>query len=139
MAFNFYTEDIDLPNIDFEQIKSWLQDVIGNHMKSVGNITYVFCSDNYILNINKQFLNHDYFTDIISFNYSTQRLISGDLFVSLDTVKSNSELFGSDFNIELSRVIVHGVLHLLGWDDKTDEERIVMREKENYWLSKLTK
>ncbi len=139
MAFNFYTEDIDLPNIDFEQIKSWLQDVIGDHMKSVGNITYVFCSDNYILNINKQFLNHDYFTDIISFNYSTQRLISGDLFVSLDTVKSNSELFGSDFNIELSRVIVHGVLHLLGWDDKTDEERIVMREKENYWLSKLTK
>ena len=139
MAFNFYTEDIDLPNIDFELIKSWLQDVIGNHMKSVGNITYVFCSDNYILNINKQFLNHDYYTDIISFNYSTQRLISGDLFVSLDTVKSNSELFGSDFNIELSRVIVHGVLHLLGWDDKTDEERIVMREKENYWLSKLTK
>lgn len=139
MAFNFYTEDIDLPNIDFEQIKSWLQNVIGNHLKSVGNITYVFCSDNYILSINKQFLNHDYYTDIISFNYSSQRLISGDLFVSLDTVKSNSELFGSDFNIELSRVIVHGVLHLLGWDDKTDEERIVMREKENYWLSKLTK
>lgn len=138
MAINFYSEDIDLPNIDFEQIKSWLHDVIGNHLKSVGNITYVFCSDNYILSINKQFLNHDYYTDIISFNYSSQRLISGDLFVSLDTVKSNSELFGSDFNIELSRVIVHGVLHLLGWDDKTDEERIVMREKENYWLRKLS-
>jgi probable rRNA maturation factor len=134
---NFYNEDVDLPLCDFDIISNWLINAIESKYKSAGTINIIFCSDNYILKINNQFLNHDYFTDIITFNYSSSKTISGDLFISLDTVKSNSMLFNQNFNNELHRVIVHGVLHLLGYDDQTDLQKNEIRNQEDFWLSKL--
>ena len=134
MAICFYNEDVDLPELNYEIIQAWLGEVIFSYSKLPGKISVIFCSDNYILKINRDFLKHDYFTDIITFNYSTKKSISGDLFISLDTVNSNAVFFKS--NSELLRVIVHGVLHLLGLDDKLDEEILLMRDSENYWLEK---
>lgn len=135
MAINFFNQDVDLPALDYQVVENWLRIVIASGEKLVGNISVVFCSDNYILQINKQFLNHDYFTDIITFNYSSKKVISGDLFISVDTVKSNSLIFNS--SLELLRVIVHGILHLLGYDDKLESDKIVMRESEDFWLEKF--
>jgi rRNA maturation RNase YbeY len=134
VAINFFNEDVDLPELDYEVIDSWLRDVIASSSKTTGNLSIIFCSDKYLIEINKQFLDHDYFTDIISFNYSSKKVISGDLFISVDTVNSNSLLFNS--NLELLRVIVHGVLHLLGFDDKLDNDKILMRDSEDFWLEK---
>ena len=100
-----------------------------------GDISIIFCSDNYILDINQRFLQHDYFTDIITFDYSEGRRISGDLFISVDSVRENAVEYGTEFSDELHRVIVHGILHLIGYDDHTDEEIKEMRAKENYYLS----
>jgi rRNA maturation RNase YbeY len=135
VAINFFNEDVDLPELDYEVIEFWLRDVIASSSKIPGNLSIIFCSDKYLIEINKQFLNHDYFTDIITFNYSSKKVISGDLFISVDTVNSNSLLFKS--NLELPRVIVHGVLHLLGFDDKNDDDKIIMRDSENIWLEKF--
>ena len=102
---------------------------------TLGDISIIFCSDNYILDINQRFLQHDYFTDIITFDYSEGRRISGDLFISVDSVRENAVEYGTEFSDELHRVIVHGILHLIGYDDHTDEEIKEMRAKENYYLS----
>ena len=100
-----------------------------------GSINIIFCSDNYILDVNQRYLNHDYFTDIISFDYCEGNVISGDLFISIDTVRDNAEFYKADsFDNELQRVMVHGVLHLIGYDDHTPEDQALMREKENYYL-----
>lgn len=133
--FNF--EEIDELNIDLEKIENWITRVIKNNKKNVGEITYIFCSDEYLLDINKQYLNHDYFTDIITFNYCEDKIISGDLFISVDTVLDNSKSFGVDFLTELQRVIIHGVLHLIGFDDKTDEDQEEMTRQENLSLELL--
>ena len=100
----------------------------------MGEINYIFCSDPYLLEINKQYLGHDYFTDILTFDYSQKPVVSGDLFISIDTVRENAEYYGATFEEELHRVIVHGLLHLIGYDDHTPEEQKTMREKENYYL-----
>lgn len=137
MSVEFQTEDIEFPSLAYHTVKRWLIEVIQIHQKDAGNIIVNFCSDNYILEVNRQFLNHDYFTDIITFNYSTSKKVSGDLLISLDTVQTNSALFKTSFQRELLRVIVHGVLHLLGFDDKTPEEQKIMRAKEDYCLNLL--
>ena len=137
MNIEFQTEDIELPQLSYSIVKQWLNEVVGLHHKETGNITVNFCSDDYILQVNEQFLNHQYYTDIITFNYSTSKKISGDLLISLDTVQSNSSLFDTSFQSELLRVIVHGVLHLLGFDDKSLEEQKIMRSKEDYCLNLL--
>lgn len=120
-------------------IKSWIKQVIEKEDKKLGNISYVFCNDEQELEINKQFLNHNFFTDIITFDYVEKNVISGDIFISIDCVKENSKTFETDFNAELFRVIIHGVLHLLGHDDKTTEEKSIMREKENECLKMINK
>ncbi|ASB49062.1 rRNA maturation RNase YbeY [Alkalitalea saponilacus] len=137
MDIHFFNEDVDLPQLNYNQISVWLKEVIESYLKSCGSISVIFCNDDYILNINKQFLDHDYYTDIITFNYSSPKVISGDLFISLDTVKSNSEIYHTEFLHELCRVIVHGILHLLGQDDKTDVQSNEMRKNEDFWLDKL--
>lgn len=137
MSVDFQNEDVELPSLEYGILKRWLIEVIQIHQKQAGNILVNFCSDNYILEVNRQFLKHDYFTDIITFNYSSSKKISGDLLISLDTVQTNSALFKTSFQRELLRVIVHGVLHLLGFDDKTPEEQIIMRSKEDYCLNLL--
>ena len=134
----FFSEDTSLPQLDFPIISKWLNEIIEAKLKSCGSLSIVFCSDEYLLNINQQYLNHDYYTDIITFNYSSKRVISGDLFISIDTVLSNSEVFNVNFSQELVRVIFHGVLHLLGWEDHSEAEKVEMRNLEHYWLKKFS-
>ena len=113
----------------------WLRLVAESEIRRIGDITIIFCSDNYILDVNQKFLQHDYFTDIITFDYCEGDKLSGDLFISIDTVKENALEYGTDFSEELNRVIVHGVLHLIGYDDHSEEDIEQMRRKENYYLS----
>jgi rRNA maturation RNase YbeY len=120
-------------------IKSWIKDIIQQNKKELGDINYIFCSDEKILEINKEFLKHDYYTDIISFDYCQNNMISGDIFISIDTVKSNSIKYKTEFTEELHRVIIHGVLHFLGFKDKTKADAEKMREAENKALIRLNK
>ena len=113
----------------------WLKMVAGSDMRRLGAINIIFCSDNYILDVNMKYLQHDYFTDIITFDYCEGDRLCGDLFISVDSVRENASFYGTEFEEELNRVIVHGVLHLIGYDDHTEEEIAVMRAKENYYLS----
>lgn len=120
-------------------IKSWIKDIIQLNKKELGDINYIFCSDEKILEINKEFLKHDYYTDIISFDYCEETKINGDIFISIDTVKSNSIKYKTEFTEELHRVIIHGVLHFLGFKDKTKTDAEKMREAENKALIRLNK
>lgn len=113
----------------------WLRLVAESEIRRIGDINIIFCSDNYILDINQKYLQHDYFTDIITFNYNDGDKLSGDLFISVDTIKENAIEYDTEFHDELNRVMVHGLLHLIGYDDQTEEDIKLMREKENYYLS----
>jgi rRNA maturation RNase YbeY len=126
-------EQNDLVNVSF--LQSWFLSVIQRFNKQQGDITIVFCSDPYILEMNRSHLNHDYYTDIITFDYCEGDLVSGDLFISLDTVSSNSIELGTSFIDEIHRVCVHGLLHLLGFNDKTAEDEKEMRRQEDIMLS----
>jgi rRNA maturation RNase YbeY len=132
ISFSTYDIDYHLPNT--EKITDWITEVIENKGFKVGEINYLLCSDDYILESNKKFLSHNYLTDIITFDYSTKRKISGDVLISIPTVSVNAERFGVAFYSELLRVIIHGVLHLMGYDDHTDEEKQSMRNAENIAL-----
>ena len=116
-------------------LKKHIISLINNELKKTGSITIVFCSDIYLLEMNKKYLEHDYFTDIITFDYVENDVISGDLFISVDRVKDNAEKFNATFLNELMRVVFHGVLHLAGYKDKTTPDQQLMREKENFYLS----
>jgi len=129
------TEDIT----EINQNKKWLNQVISNEAKREGDITYIFCDDDYLLEKNIRFLNHNTLTDVITFDYCEEKSVSGDIFISIERVKENSEIFKVDFLTELNRVMVHGLLHLLGYKDKTEKESNLMRKKENYYLSKYGK
>ena len=118
MAIAYYAEEVKLPAIKKKAVGDWIRKVASLYGKRTGDISYIFCSDEKILEVNKQYLQHDYYTDIISFDYTEGTKISGDLFISLDTVKSNSENFGTDYTEELHRIIIHGILHLCGINDK---------------------
>lgn len=120
-------------------LENWLVAVAKSNGKSIANIQYNFCSDEEILNINKTFLKHDYYTDIITFDYSQNNDLEAEIFISIDTVRSNSDLFHVKPTEELHRVIVHGLLHLIGFADKTKSQAQVMREQENKWLLQLNK
>ena len=112
----------------------WLKIMAESESRKLGNINIIFCSDPYILDINKKYLKHNYYTDIITFDYCEGQVLSGDLFISVDTVRANADFYKTDFSEELSRVIIHGVLHLAGYDDQTDEQKAQMRSKEDYYL-----
>ena len=112
----------------------WLKMVAGSEMRRLGAINIIFCSDNYILDVNMKYLQHDYFTDIITFDYCEGDVLSGDLFISIDSVRENALFYGTEFADELNRVMVHGLLHLIGYDDHTEEDIAVMRQKENYYI-----
>jgi rRNA maturation RNase YbeY len=131
MAINYYAEDIKLPPIKKKIVNAWIKEVIGLFEKKTGDISYIFFPDEKILEINKQYLNHDYYTDIITFDYAEKDRISGDIFISLDTVKSNSEKYNTLYMEELHRTIIHGILHLCGIDDKGPGEREIMENYEN--------
>ena len=113
----------------------WLKMVVESEVKRLGDLSIIFCSDPYILDINQRYLQHDYFTDIITFDYCEGKVLSGDLFISIDTVRENAAEYGASFEEELNRVMVHGLLHLIGYDDHTPAEQQEMRGKEDYYLS----
>lgn len=129
--------NVTLPRLNEAVVRDWIDRVAQNLGKRVGRLTYVFCDDEYILKTNRDFLGHDYYTDIITFDYSNARRIAGDMVISLDTVRSNAEQLGADYHNELLRVIVHGVLHLCGINDKGPGEREVMEGYENEALAIL--
>lgn len=137
IEIEFFFEDITAFEIENEFASKQIKQLIEAENKETGDISVIFCSDEYLLKMNKTHLNHDYYTDIITFNYVDENLISGDLFISIDRVKENAVKFEVSFYEELYRVILHGILHLVGYNDKTDDEKKVMREKENYYLSKI--
>jgi len=132
----FHFEDIVIPDFNPEFFRLWILSVVKKHKKQIGDLNYIFCSDKYILNINKQHLSHDYFTDIITFNYNENDTISGDIFISYDTIKSNAiEYSNGDINEEMDRVIIHGVLHLIGFNDKTKKQQNEMTKQEDLALT----
>ncbi|QGY44237.1 rRNA maturation RNase YbeY [Maribellus comscasis] len=136
-SIQFFFEDIHPLKLRKNQLTGYVNSLILSELKSVGDISLIFCSDNYLLEVNKKYLNHDYYTDIVTFDYVEDSVISGDLFISLDRVRENAETFQSKFVVELYRVVFHGVLHLVGYNDKTEAEQFEMRQKENYYLSEV--
>ena len=129
---------IALPNIDQTTVTEWIGRVAESHQRVVGDINYVFCNDEEILDVNRRYLQHDYYTDIITFDYVRGNVLSGDLYISLDTVRSNAELLGKPYDEELHRVLVHGVLHLVGINDKGPGERELMEAAEDAALALRT-
>ena len=130
--------DTKMPDISHRETTAWVRAVAASYGKRVGEVAYVFCNDEKILEVNRQYLKHDYYTDIITFDYCEGDLLSGDLFISLDTVRSNAELFGKTYEEELHRVIIHDILHLAGINDKGPGEREIMEAAENKALALLS-
>ena len=133
----FIVEDTEMPALDERKVSRWIRAVAADYGFTVGNIHYIFCSDERELEVNREFLGHDYYTDVITFDYSTASTLNGDIFISLDTVRSNAEMVGASFEQELHRIIIHGVLHLTGQGDKTPETKIEMTAREEKALAKL--
>ena len=130
----YYCEDISFNLKEKALNNKWLRTVAASELRKLGDINIIFCSDNYILDVNMKYLQHDYFTDIITFDYCEKNILSGDLFISVDSVRENALFYGTEFTDELNRVMVHGILHLVGYDDHTEDEIKTMRSKENYYL-----
>ncbi len=128
-------EDVDTVSFEHSSILDWYSNVANQEEKVLGDLTIIFCSDDYLLEVNREHLDHDYYTDIITFDYSIFPIVSGDLFISVDRVKENAIDFNVSFEHELHRVIIHGFLHLCGYFDKTNEDELLMRSKENQALS----
>ncbi|MBQ8593896.1 MAG: rRNA maturation RNase YbeY [Bacteroidaceae bacterium] len=128
---------VKMPHIGRRQTTAWIRRVAEAYGMKVGDIAYIFCDDAKILEVNKEYLKHDYYTDIITFDYTEDNVISGDIFISLDTVKSNAEQLECDYQRELHRVIIHGILHLCGIEDKTPDARKVMEAAEDKALDML--
>lgn len=131
----YFTEDIKFEFKDKFSNNRWLRLVASSEVKKLGDINIIFCSDNYILDVNMKYLQHDYFTDIITFDYCEGNVLNGDLFISVDSVRENASYYGTEFPDELNRVMVHGILHLIGYDDHSEDDIKVMRSKEDYYLS----
>lgn len=137
MAVTYQTDGVKMPSIKKRETTDWIKRVAAKYGRKVGDIAYIFCSDEKILEVNREYLQHDYYTDIITFDYCEDNIISGDLFISLDTVKTNSEEFKTDYNEELHRTIIHGILHLCGINDKGPGEREIMEKAENEALAMI--
>ena len=132
---SYQNEGTKMPNIKKRETTAWIRRVAATYNKKVGDVGYIFCDDERILEVNREYLQHDYYTDIITFDYTEGDTISGDLFISLDTVKTNSEQFGTPYDEELHRTIIHGILHLCGINDKGPGEREIMEAAENRALA----
>lgn len=137
MSITYNSENISFPDIDRNTVTAWIKQVAAKYGKKCDEIGYIFCDDERILEVNRAFLQHDYYTDIITFDYCVGNIISGDIFISVDTVRSNALQLGVDYDTELYRVIIHGILHLCGIDDKGPGEREIMEQCENEALTML--
>lgn len=130
---HFFFENIeDIPLTD--RVKSWLEELILKEKHKVGTINYIFCDDDYLLKVNRDFLQHDYYTDVITFDYVKGNTVSADIFVSLPRISENAKTHSEDVETELQRVLAHGLLHLCGYKDKSEEDLLEMRDKEDYYL-----
>lgn len=136
---NYFFEDTNFKFNKRRATSKWLKSAIALENKKLGDISIIYCSDDYLLEINKQYLSHDYYTDVITFNYCEGDLISGDIFISVDTIKANAEEYGASFDNELCRVMVHGILHLIGYDDDCEYNQLIMRQKEDFYLERYDK
>lgn len=134
---NYFFENIDTRNIH-PDITAWLENLIITEDKKPGDISYIFCDDDYLLKVNQDYLDHDYYTDVITFDYVKGKTISGDIFVSLPRILENADLLSQDFEREFRRVLAHGVLHLCGYKDKSVADAREMREKEEFYLAKFS-
>lgn len=138
MAIRFHSEDTGFDIRGHKRaVGAWIRAAAAEEGFGVGEIDVIFCSDPYLLEINRRYLQHDYYTDIITFDYCEGNSLSGDLFISVDTVRSNAQRYGAMFHVELLRVIIHGIMHLAGYKDKSDPDATLMRERENHYLDKL--
>ena len=133
ISFQYISENLE----EVKENKKWIEGIVLSENKSLGNIVFVFCNDQFLLEKNIKYLNHNTLTDVISFDYSTKNKIHGDILISVERVKENARLYNQKFSTELNRVMAHGLLHLLGYKDKSEADAKIMRSKENYYLSKL--
>lgn len=133
---NYFFENIESRAIQ-SSTSEWLENLIITENKKLGDINYIFCDDDYLLQVNRDYLDHDYYTDIITFDYVKGKTISGDIFVSLPRILDNASTLSQDFDQEFNRVLAHGILHLCGYKDKTEEEQIQMREKEDFYINQF--
>ena len=136
---NYFFEDTNFKFNKRRVTSKWLKGAIELENKRLGDISIIFCSDDYLLEINKQYLSHDYYTDVITFNYCEDDVISGDIFISVDTIAANAKEYGASFDNELCRVMVHGALHLVGYDDDCERNQLIMRQKEDFYLERYDK
>jgi len=136
---HYIAEGVELPILEKQKINRWIKETASTYEKKTGDISYIFCTDERILEVNRQFLKHDFYTDIITFDYSEGSIISGDIFISLETVAGNAAEFKVSIEEELKRILIHGILHLCGQDDKTPELRLEMTRKENLALEMYAK
>lgn len=134
---SFHADNTPMPNIDLHKVEQWIKAVAAQHGFSVGELNYIFCDDEKILAVNREFLQHDYYTDVITFDYSTRTRVNGDIYISLDTVATNAQQVGAPFLYELHRIIIHGLLHLTGQADKTPATKAQMTAKEENALRLL--
>ncbi|HNZ84720.1 MAG TPA: rRNA maturation RNase YbeY [Paludibacteraceae bacterium] len=137
MAVHFIFDDTKTLRLKKRMIAEWIKNVASGYGKSIGEISYIFCSDNKILAINNEYLQHDYYTDIITFDYTEEQKIAGDIFISVDTVSSNAHIYTNTFSDEMARILIHGILHLCGIKDKTQQEEQNMRKAEDKALALL--
>jgi rRNA maturation RNase YbeY len=137
MSINYFAEDISIPKIKRRLTSGWIKNTIVSEGKFPGDISFIFCSDDYLLDVNRKFLQHDYFTDIITFDYVEHGHVNGDIFISVDRVKENAGKFSKTFENELNRILIHGILHLLGYKDKEKRDKELMTEREDFYLNRL--
>ena len=137
-SVSFHSEQTNFSIQNQKQVEAWLIQACGQEGKTLSEITFIFCSDDYLLQVNHDFLQHDYYTDVITFDYCEEQNVSGDIFISIDRVVENASSVGVSFPDELHRVMIHGMLHLLGYKDKTVAEKTEMTSKEDYYLSLRT-
>lgn len=137
MNITYQAEGIDFPKIEKAKLSEWIKNVAQKYDKQVGEISYLFCDDEKILEVNREYLDHDFYTDIITFDYSEDNTISGDILISLQTVESNSQMYRTEYLEELHRVIIHGILHLCGLKDSTLEDETLMRKAEDDALAMM--
>lgn len=138
MSIQYFSEDVPVPKLKRRLTSQWIKQVIASEGKMVGDVSFIFCSDSYLLDVNKKYLEHDYFTDIITFDYVEGLVISGDIFISVDRVNENSVEFKTTVTDELNRILIHGILHLLGYKDKQKKDKLLMTEKEDFYLNVLS-
>ena len=134
-SIHFHQEEISFQIQNIKALRLWITKSAFMENKNIENLSFIFCSDEYLLKINKNYLTHDFYTDVISFDYTEENLVSGDIFISIDRVKENAIIFSSSIKDELHRIIIHGLLHLLGYSDKTPRLKAIMKDKEDFYLS----